>query len=80
VETHRLMAERWDFAMHSGDIGIDETDVVRGQQFLSAGVQRMLGMEPGEEERCRPHLGPRVADGAPESQGSRPGLRVDVPP
>jgi len=34
--------------MHSGDIGIYETDVVRGQQFLSAGVQRMLGMEPGE--------------------------------
>lgn len=47
-ETHRLMAERWDFAMHSGDIGIYETDVVRGQQFLSAGVQRMLGMEAGE--------------------------------
>ena len=25
METHRLMAERWDFAVHSGDIGIDET-------------------------------------------------------
>jgi len=47
-ETHRLMAERWDFAMHSADIGIYEADAVRGQQFLSAGVQRMLGMAPGE--------------------------------
>jgi hypothetical protein len=36
--------------MHSGDIGIDETDVVRGQQFLSAGVQRMLGMDRAKRD------------------------------